>query len=98
MDTSLASVRQKKITCCSLLEVKALNHFLGRLKPLYERVHSSTTNADSRLVQLPSKIMNITFDLDLVEPLNDFETDDSELFLNETLNQVNIKIAYQSII
>lgn len=41
--------------------------------------------------------MNITFDLDLVEPLNDFETDDSELFQNEKLNQVIIKTAYQSI-
>lgn len=40
--------------------------------------------------------MNITFDLDLVEPLNDFETDDSELFQNEKLNQVIIKTAYQS--
>lgn len=41
--------------------------------------------------------MNITFDLDLAEPLNDFKTDDSEMFLNEKLNQVITKIAYQSI-
>lgn len=60
-------------------------------------MHSSTTNADSRLVELPSKNTNITFDLHLVEPLNDFETDDSELFQNEKLNQVIIKTAYQSI-
>lgn len=41
--------------------------------------------------------MNITFDLDVVEPLNDFETDDSEMFQDEKLNQVITKIAYQSI-
>lgn len=41
--------------------------------------------------------MNINFDLDLVEPLNDFETDDSELFQNEKLNQDITKIAYQGI-
>lgn len=41
--------------------------------------------------------MNINFDLDLVEPLNDFETDDSELFQNEKLNQDITKTAYQGI-
>lgn len=41
--------------------------------------------------------MNINFDLDLVEPLNDFETDDSELFQNEKPNQVITKPAYQGI-
>lgn len=41
--------------------------------------------------------MNINFDLDLVEPLNDFETDDSELFQNEKLNQDITRTAYQGI-
>lgn len=41
--------------------------------------------------------MNITFDLDLVYLLNDFETDDSDMFQNEKLNQVITKTAYQSI-
>lgn len=35
------------------------------------------------LVQLASKNMNISFDLDSVQLLNDFESDDNELYQNE---------------
>lgn len=63
----------------------------------YVCVHSSTTNTDPHLVPLPSENMTSTFDLDVVQPLNDFKTDDSELFHSENMNQVITKTADQSL-